>query len=233
MNTLTSIEKIVKSGSETGKQLKYFSDFARNYMQAHMHFDPMLHCLTEDNSVEIILCPWENDMEKAKFFTETGPLLLAANKTKAFIFGSEVWVKRFKAGEALPNRSLAKEPESQEALLASYVTQDYCLTSLMPVTRIKNDAGETVEVKVEESDWKEMDTDGRVVYMLKQAKTIDPILAKAVLKFRTGGNTPSKLTKEERNSLVSYISLKAKEGEIPQELADQLEQLNIKMNKGI
>ncbi len=231
MNNLSSIEKIVKSGSETGKQLEFFSKFARDYMQTHLCFDPMLHCLTEEDKVEVILCPWENDMEKAKFFNQTGPMLLAANGTKAFIFGSEVWVKRLKKGDPEPIGPLAKELDVQEALIASYVTDNYCLTSIMPVTRIKNEKGETIKVEVEEAEWKDMETDGRVVHMFKQARKLDPVLAKALLKVTTGGDNHSKFTKEERDSLVSYVSLRAKEGVIPTDLADQLENLNKKMNQ--
>lgn len=220
---------LLDENTEIGKQIKNFSEYAKNSLKEDPNFMPMMHCMSEKGLI-IIACPWENEEAKIQFMTQLAPMMLAYHKVKSFIFASQVWVKKCKTDEEAAKqkgKSLEGDPEATDALMCMYVSDDHVLQNLMHVKLAKDDDGKVLDAIVEDGEWKEVgDFEGRVVDMLKKSREIHPTMAKMYMKLKEKKGDESVFTKEDREEITEYIGQMAEEGKLPQGIVESMIQLN-------
>jgi hypothetical protein len=224
------VDELVSEGSKVGEQIKHFSDFARMVLEDTGEFTPMIHGFTEDNKIIIIACPWGGPKEKEVFFNKTGPMVLAANGIKSFIFGSEVHMKRVNNLDEYKG-SLEGDPEADDGLMCLYVSDEEVMHNIMPVTIIRDNSGKVVKATVGKGNWSQGDGfSGRLVEMLEKSKQIPQIMAKVMFKLASKKGDEEVLTKEERDEVTSFIMEEAKKGKLPMDMAQALSFVNEKVN---
>lgn len=73
--------------------------------------------LKEDNSFDVVCCPWENDKDKKAMIMQLGLKIIRDDKpVKAYSFLSECWTSHYQPGEVSRGRPM-EDPKRKEMVI--------------------------------------------------------------------------------------------------------------------